>query len=136
MSLHGSSHVTFDLDVVYERNEDNFQRIVAALAPLAPKLRGVADEVPFRLDERTLEMGMNFTLRTAAGDLDLLGHAPGAPEYSRLEQNSVEFDLDGRSILAASLDDLISMKTSAGRTKDQLHLLELRSLQELQSSGE
>lgn len=131
MSLHGSSHVTFDLDIVYYRSPENLERLVAALEGLQPRLRGVPDDVPFRWDTKTLELGMNFTLRTSAGDLDLLGNAPGAPCFDKLESNATHFELGEVAILAASVDDLIRMKTTAGRTKDQLHLLELERLRTL-----
>jgi len=48
-TLHGSARVTYDLDVVYERSPDNLKRMVAALRPYEPYLRGAPPRV-FRLD--------------------------------------------------------------------------------------
>jgi hypothetical protein len=39
-TAHGSAFLTVDLDVVYDRTPTNVSRLVAALAPLSPYLRG------------------------------------------------------------------------------------------------
>lgn len=72
-TLQGSTYLTQDLDICYERTSENLQRLAGALAPLHPRLRGAPDGMPFVLDQHTLKQGMNFTLETDAGDLDLLG---------------------------------------------------------------
>src|SRR5713226_2303290 len=72
-TLHGSARLTSDLDIVYERSSRNIARLVAALGPLAPYLRGAPPGLPFRLDEATIVAGLNFTLTTICGPLDLLG---------------------------------------------------------------
>jgi hypothetical protein len=38
--LHGSARVTFDVDLVYSRSDENIKRLAAALAPHCPHLRG------------------------------------------------------------------------------------------------
>ena len=43
-TMHGSARVTQDLDVVYDRSDDNLGRLVAALARQMP---GVSVEPPF-----------------------------------------------------------------------------------------
>jgi hypothetical protein len=59
---HGSSQVTRDLDICYERTAENMQKLAAALAPYHPHLRGVGPHLPFVLDGHALAQGMNFTL--------------------------------------------------------------------------
>jgi hypothetical protein len=39
-SVHGAARATYDVDVVYARTPDNVARVVSALAPLRPYLRG------------------------------------------------------------------------------------------------
>lgn len=39
-NVHGTARATFDVDVVYRRSAENLARIVAALSPLQPYLRG------------------------------------------------------------------------------------------------
>jgi hypothetical protein len=66
-TLHGSARLTQDVDVVYARDADNLARIVRALGPLQPYLRGAPSGLPFRLDQEALAAGLNFTLTTSAG---------------------------------------------------------------------
>jgi hypothetical protein len=70
---HGNPRGTFDVDVVYSRDKENIKRLVETLKPHTPYLRGAPEGLPFVLDEKTVRMGLNFTLTTALGDLDLLG---------------------------------------------------------------
>jgi hypothetical protein len=56
-ALHGSAFITQDLDVVYARNRENIHRLVTALQPHQPYLRGAPEGLPFRWDERTSATG-------------------------------------------------------------------------------
>src|SRR5438128_4509354 len=70
---HGSARLTQDLDLVYGRTSENIDRLVSTLEPLRPYLRGAPPGLPFRLDAPTIRRGLNFTLTTSLGALDLLG---------------------------------------------------------------
>lgn len=71
--LQGVPIVTKDLDLCYRRTPANLARLARALAPLQPRLRGFPPDLPFTFDERTLQLGSNFTLVVGDEDLDLLG---------------------------------------------------------------
>lgn len=135
-TAHGSAHVTLDLDVVYERTAENVARLVAALEPLKPYLRGAPPGLPFRLDSNTIERGLNFTLTTTAGDLDLLGEVAGGGTYDALLPHSEIreiFELECRFV---NLETLIRLKRAAGRPKDIERIAELEALrQEQRNSG-
>jgi len=75
--IHGALRTTLDLDVVYARDPDNVALLVAALAPCDPYLGGAPPGLPFELDEQTIARGLNSTLVTTLGDLDLLGEVTG-----------------------------------------------------------
>src|SRR5262245_8589046 len=97
--LHGLGYTTYDLDVVYSRDRANIQKLAECLHPFSPYLRGVPAGLPFRLDERTVRMGLNFTLVTTFGDLDLLGEVTGIGGYRELLPQSKEvkaFDIKCR----------------------------------------
>ena len=83
-TVHGSAKLTLDVDVVYQRTPDNLARLVSALAPYAPGLRGAPAGLPFQWDVETLNRGLNFTLTTTVGAIDLLGEIAGGGTYERL----------------------------------------------------
>lgn len=126
--LHGSSYPTFDLDVAYSRSPENLERLANALREAGATLRGAPKDVPFILDARTLAAGQNFTFDTAFGKFDILGDPQGAPPYATLAKDSEPKQLEGFTVAAASIDHLIAMKESAGRTKDKLMATEYRGL--------
>src|SRR5713226_2301315 len=121
--LWGSPTMTNDTDVCYARDEANLERLADALGELHARLRGVDDDVPFRLDARSLANGQNFTFTTSDGPLDVLGMPAGVDGFEERSRNAVEFDVgDGMILPVCDLDDLIRMKRAAGRTKDRIEL--------------
>ena len=73
---HGSARLTQDLDVVYSRDPANVDRLVEALAPHAPYLRGAPPGLPFRFDATTVrrpgarEGAANLRAGASAGNGD------------------------------------------------------------------
>jgi predicted nucleotidyltransferase len=129
-TVHGSARLTNDVDVVYRRDADNLARIASALAPFDPYLRGAPRGLPFRLDIETLRKGLNFTLTTAIGDLDLLGEITGGGGFEQLAEHTIRVDVFGLSILCLDLPKLIEVKRAAGRPKDLEAIAELELLLE------
>ena len=127
---HGSARFTVDLDVVYSRSIDNIARLVAALAPLAPYLRGAPPGLPFRFDRETVIRGLNFTLRTTRGDLDVLGEIAGGGSYEALLPHCGRMEVFGIPCLCLDLDKLIEVKRAAGRPKDLEAIAELEAIWE------
>ena len=132
-TLHGSSLVTRDLDVCYNREEKNLVRLVTALRLVNAGLRGAPKDLPFRLDEETLRRGLNFTFTTDIGDVDLLGEVPGVGDYAKASEEAEVMALFGFSYQVLSLPDLIVSKRAAGRPKDLLAIPELETILEYQS---
>src|SRR5882757_1587969 len=125
--LLGSAIVTQDLDICYERTPENMERLASALAPYHPRLRGAPQGLPFLFDAQTLSRGMNFTLETDLGDIDLLGHLDGLGEFPAVARDAVSMPLFGGEYRVASLDALIRSKRAAGRRKDLNALPELEA---------
>ena len=123
--LHGSGRVTRDLDICYARNLENLKRLSAALAPFSPTLRGAPFELPFRLDTATLRSGLNFTLATSVGDLDLLGELTGLGGFQVVRRLSEPMEVYGHQVQVLSLEGLERAKRAAGRLKDLLDLAEI-----------
>jgi len=129
-NLHGSARATFDLDLVYARNLGNIERLVKALGPYHPYLRGAPPGLPFRFDQPTVTNGLNFTLDTALGDVDLLGEVVGGGNYEQLLPHSVELEAFGLPCKCVTLERLIQIKRAAGRPKDLESIAELQMLLE------
>ncbi len=130
-SLHGSAYVTQDVDVCYGRSDASIERLCRALVDLHPALRGAPDGLPFRLDPAAVRAGLNFTLSTDLGPLDLLGEVSPFGGFDSLKTHAIAMDLFGHRVLVLSLPALIRSKRAAGRAKDLLVVPELEALLEM-----
>jgi hypothetical protein len=128
--LWGSPTVTNDLDLCYARDRGNLERLSAALVELQARLRGVEDEVPFRLDAETLAAGDSFTFVTDAGNLDVLATPAGTQGFDDLARAATEMDLGDVTVRVVDVEDLVRMKRAAGRAKDLIEAEVLAALRE------
>ena len=129
-TVHGSSRLTQDVDFVYARTPANIRRLVTALEPHSPYLRGAPPGLPFVWNEAAVERGLNFTLTTDIGDIDLLGEITGGGDYDALLPHSMEIELFGCQCRCLNLPGLIRTKRAAGRPRDLEALAELEALLE------
>lgn len=129
-TVHGSTRLTLDVDVVYRRSRDNIDCLVLALTPYHPYLRGAPRGLPFRWDSATVQRGLNFTLTTAVGDLDLLGEIAGGGSYENLLPHTIVIQVFGRECRCLDLPALIRVKRAAGRPKDLEAIAELEAILE------
>jgi len=134
MRAHGSAQLTQDLDICYARSLKNLKALVAAFSTIHPSLRGAPPDLPFKFDEPTLLAGLNFTLTTDLGWVDILGEVSGIGPYEKVAAQSSVQEMYGLQVRVLSLDGLISAKKAAGRGKDQSHVLELEELKKLLDS--
>ena len=131
--LHGSPRVTRDLDICYGRDAANLKALARALAPFHPTLRGAPPDLPFALDARTLQAGLNFTLSSSAGDIDLLGEISGLGGFAVVRRLSVPMTVYGREVPVLGLEGLERAKRAAGRLKDLADLAEILELRRRES---
>jgi nucleotidyltransferase AbiEii toxin of type IV toxin-antitoxin system len=133
--LHGSARNTFDLDICFASDPDNLEALGSTLVGLRAQLRGVSEAVPFVPDAAALRRVEVLTLTTTAGDLDVLRAPSGAPRYDVLRGHADRYDVGGFEVRVASVEDLIAMKTAAGRPKDLGDIEELEAILRLRSEG-
>ncbi|HEX6044497.1 MAG TPA: hypothetical protein VFZ22_08415 [Pyrinomonadaceae bacterium] len=129
-TAHGSARLTLDLDVVYARSAKNIEQLVKALQSLQPYLRGAPPGLPFEWSSETIQKGLNFTLTTTLGALDLLGEIIGGGGYAQLVDHTVALEIGGVECLCLNLERLIEVKRAAGRPKDLETIAELERIQE------
>ena len=127
---HGSARLTSDLDVVYRRTEENISLLVGTLAPLKPYLRGAPPGLPFQWSDETVRKGLNFTLVTTLGAIDLLGEITGGGAFENIRPHSVTLKLYDTECLCLGIEWLIKVKRAAGRPKDFEAIAELEAILE------
>lgn len=126
--LHGSARITRDLDIAYARDRENLKRLARALKPFEPTLRGAPPHLPFVLDAPTLQSGLNFTLTTTAGDIDLLGEISGLGTFRVVARFATSMEIYGMRMHVLSLAGLERAKRAAGSLKDLVDLEEILEL--------
>ena len=129
-TIHGGSRLTQAIDVVYDRSDANLARLVNALAPYEPHLRGAPHGLSFDWSAATLKRGLNFTLTTTIGDVGLFGEIAGAGDFAALSAHCTIVPLFGHACRCVDLEALIRMKRAAGRPKDLEVIAELEALAE------
>ena len=88
-SAYGATRPTTDFDCVVRRAAENLDRLAAALRELNARLRvdrlpdDEAAALPFRIDTQTLLHSEIWTLRTDAGDVDVLADIPDRQGHRR-----------------------------------------------------
>ncbi len=136
--LHGAHRPTLDFDLLPRSDEENLNRLAAALVELDAYLRvgGLTDDearsLPTVIDGRSLR-GMEIsTWRTAAGDVDVLRHLRAEDgervDFEDLSQRALGVEVIGIDVRVVGLRDLIESKRCAGRDKDHEALPELERL--------
>jgi predicted nucleotidyltransferase len=133
-TLHGSSRVTYDLDVCYSRSSPNLKRLITALAPFHPRPRGFPESLPFDWDDATLRNATVLTLQTEIGEIDLLAEVAGLGGFQQVQAHALPVSAFGREFLALDLHGLILAKRASGRPKDLDALPELEGLLETEES--
>ena len=128
---HGMNYVTTDIDICYERSDENIKVLVKALKPIQPKLRTKEGSVPFLFDFETIKKGLNFTLDTEWGPIDLIAELSKLGGYPELIKNAETIEFYGVPTPIISLNDLIKAKEATGRPKDEGHLMELKAIREI-----
>ncbi len=131
--VHGSPLPTSDVDVVPERSRLNLERLARALQRVGARLRTEAGPIEVPIDADFLRsMSLVVNLTTDHGDVDLV-FEPAGPRQSFSDWNVTATDVDlaeGLVVRIASLDDIISSKRAAGRSKDLGALPYLESLRD------
>lgn len=124
---HGAARLTQDVDVCYVGSDTNLTRVVAALAPFDPYLRGAPRGLPFEWSVETLRHGLDFMLTTSSGDIDLLGEITGGGRYEKLLPHAIAVTVFGHETRILDPPWLIRVKRAAGRPKDLEAIAELEA---------
>lgn len=127
--LHGAPTVTTDLDIVPERSDANIGRLIACLQGLDARRATEPDVPPSPPSVDALRYRIE-QFESSLGGIDVVFEATRIGGYERLVQHADRKDVDGVTILVASLDDLIMGKQWSDRDKDRVHLRLLLAVKE------
>ncbi len=133
-TLHGSPHLTTDVDITPSTDAKNLARLADALDDLDARLR-VENEpggVAFERSAEALAGAIIWNLVTRCGDLDITLVPAGTSGFDDLKRDAIEIRIREIHVVVASLADVIRSKEAAGREKDQLTLPTLRRILEKQ----
>lgn len=124
--ISGYGRATRDLDIAFAGDAANLEALGGVLTKINARLRGIAEDVPFEADARTLAGIQLLTLETDLGWLDVHRTVGGVSNYERLNNRAERVLIDELPVLIAGLEDLMAMKRAAGRPQDliDLHALE------------
>lgn len=131
LSAHGFVRGTKDVDIVPDPAAPNLARLGRALASIDAEvdLKDLdPDELGIRPDASGLAAGGNWVLTTRFGRLDVLQVVAGVSGYESLSMGAVEVpvpDVDA-PVRFAGYDDVIAMKSAAGREQDLIDIDSLR----------
>ena len=135
VAYHGFVRATADVDIVPNPSEPELRKLWKALAALEAQPLALRDfrpeerPAPFTLEE-LLGLG-SWDLTTRHGRLDILQYVEGAVEgeadYVRLRDRAESLRYSFGRVWVVGYDDLIDLKTIAGRDQD---LVDIRALAE------
>lgn len=132
--MHGVNRITADIDIVVDLNSSRIESVVRTLIdegfvsrlPVDPLLFANAEVRSQWVNERNMQV---FTLHhpdTPSFAVDLFAKPP--LDFETLNQNASDFPLGGQSARICSVDDLIRMKTQAGRAIDRRDIEDLTTI--------
>lgn len=125
--LHGAPVHTFDVDVVYARDDANIERLLRVLNAMSAIFRS-QPERRLEPNESHLRAGGHLNLITRYGPLDVLGSIGADLKYEHLLTRATDLDLgEALAIRVLNLEVLIALKEELGGEKDLAALAILKS---------
>jgi hypothetical protein len=128
--LHGTSLVTFDLDICCPPTVESWKRIEAAVKGLHPFHRLAANKLPLELTDEMASRLKNLYLRTDLGILDCLGEVAGVGDYQQVLEHSVLHTASYGAFRTLQIDALIASKEAVGRERDLAAVKQLKAIKE------
>jgi hypothetical protein len=134
-TLHGGPRLTLDLDIVPSSSPANVSLLGERLVGLDAVVREPGSR-RLRMTPSLLRaaieslQGGQLRIRTRLGPLDILGRLHDGRGYDELFDGSVVLSDDEREVRVIGIDDLIAVKTGAGRPQD---LEDVRYLQQIKA---
>lgn len=132
--MHGHLRTTADLDLVVQLTPDNAARAIVALqqldyrprAPVPPEHFADAQTRESWVQEKGLTVFSLHSTTIPELEVDLFVNEPF--DFQDAYSRAIQVELDGTTATVVSLEDLVALKRSAGRTQD---LADIEALERL-----
>ena len=109
VNLYGYSRMTEDVDILFEPERRNGEKIIKALYEF-----GIDSEV---LQNHNFEQSTHLRLGEFPNSIDLINDTAGL-DFNIVFENGIDFDIGGIQAKVISLDDLIANKIALNTYKD------------------
>ena len=136
MNLHGSLRNTVDMDILVEMSDENLAKVVTILKGQGYRVKQPVDPMGIANPKIRSEWingknmkAFNFYKDRELKEVDIIIDSPVSYESAFPKAEIIKIG-DIRLPLI-SIDDLIKMKTRAGRNVDQLDVVELKKIKKL-----
>jgi len=127
---HGAQRMTQDLDITAAFTSENMARLLAALRDVHPRNATRPDLGELKASPEELARYRNLYLLTDIGRLDVLGELPPIGGYAEALVHALKVEIFGSACAVLGLEDLIRIKRSLARPKDQEVAAELEMIRE------
>lgn len=134
VSAHGFPRATKDIDICPEPSDANLGRLADALSDLHAELIGLDEferESDLEPNLEGLKLEGNRVLMTKHGRLDVMQRLKRLGEdgggWAELRPHAEKRTFLGRETLFCSYEDLVKMKTAAGRDQDKVDIRTLKA---------
>lgn len=123
--LQGAPIMTFDLDVVHRRSDENVEALLGALDVLDARYRGRGDQILVPTAEHLKGPGHQLLI-TRHGPLDLLGAIEDDLDYEDLIDDALKMSADDIEFSVLPLERYVALKEKSERSQDLARLPILR----------
>ncbi len=132
VAAYGYVRATQDLDLCPNPSEENLKRLADLLQELEAVNRDADNFAPDEFvphDLEGLSRGGNFRLFTTLGPLDVMQYLRPfeAKSWKKLSYKAEPRTVFGQTICVCSYDDLLAMKTAAGREQDETDIKNIKA---------
>lgn len=134
VNFHGIPRMTYDIDIMIHLTKKNILKLVIQLTEWGYKpkvrvdVRDLADSKKRRvwMKEKGMKAFNFYHDKFAIAEIDIVLYSPLS--YRKLRKNAVFVDLSGEKIPTISIQDLIYVKSKAGRRQDLSDVEHLKEL--------
>ncbi len=116
--LYGHVRATADLDIVIRPTAENRERAIAWLTEQRATLGSDPQSGLKDRHRRALQLGRNAWIVTPFGQLDIVQHIDGLPDWETLSARAATFELDDMTVRAVDRDTLIDRKRRRATPQD------------------